>query len=155
MPLPAFLGGLASSIVKGVDGFVSRRQERKSMEAKGKLEILQSKIDFKVAKWQARASRLAVKEQNDASYDMQVLKNREHSYADEFLIGMMMLLFLMHFIPYMQPYMVDGWQAMGYTGVPWWFEFVMVGIFVSTLGLMRLFRLFWTRRTNGKAAAGD
>ena len=148
MALPAFLGGLASSIVKGVDGFVSRRQTRKTMEAKGKLEVIQAKIDFKVAKFQAKANRLLVKESNDASYDMQVLRNREHSYADEFLIGMMVLLFMMHFIPMMQPYMVEGWAAMGYTGVPWWFEFVMVGIFVSTLGLMRLFRLFWTRKSN-------
>lgn len=142
----AIWSALAGSIVKGVSGFVERRQEHAKIKTAGKLKIASAKIEFKVAKWQARATRLAAKESNDASYDMQVLKNREHSYADEFLIGMMMLLFLMHFVPVMQPYMVKGWAAMGYSGVPWWFEFVMVGIFVSTLGLMRLFRLFWTRR---------
>jgi len=39
--------------------------------------------------------------------------------------------------------MAAGWQAMGYQGAPWYFEFVIVGIAVSTLGLMRLFRAFW------------
>jgi len=32
---------------------------------------------------------------------------------------------------------------MGYKVAPWYFEFVIVGIAVSTIGLMRLFRAFW------------
>jgi len=49
-------------------------------------------------------------------------------------------LFIANFIPQLQPYMANGWQTMGYKGAPWYFEFVIVGIAVSTLGLMRLFR---------------
>jgi hypothetical protein len=146
MALPAIFGGIAKAVVDGVSGFAQRRQERKSMESKGKLEILQAKIDYKVAKFQSRANRIMAKENNDASYDMQVLKNREHTLADEFLIITVVIIWLLHYIPYMQPYMASGWVAMGYEGVPWWFEFVIVGIFVSTLGLMRLFRLFFNRK---------
>jgi len=51
-------------------------------------------------------------------------------------------LFIANFIPQLQPYMANGWQTMGYKGAPWYFEFVIVGIVVSTLGLMRLFRVF-------------
>ena len=42
---------------------------------------------------------------------------------------------------------------MGYKGAPWYFEFVIVGIAVSTLGLMRLFRAFWGGRSNSKKSA--
>ena len=41
---------------------------------------------------------------------------------------------------------------MGYTGAPWYFEFIIVGIAVSTLGLMRLFRPFWRVRAETRAA---
>jgi len=44
-----------------------------------------------------------------------------------------------------------GWQAMDYKGAPWYFEFVIVGIAVSKLGLMRLFRAFWGVGKGSKA----
>ena len=36
--------------------------------------------------------------------------------------------------------MQAGWEAMGYAKPPWWMEFIIVGIFISVFGLMRLFR---------------
>jgi len=56
-------------------------------------------------------------------------------------------LFIAHFVPQLQPYIADGWQAMGYQGAAWYFEFVIVRIAVSTLELMRLFRAFRGVRT--------
>lgn len=40
---------------------------------------------------------------------------------------------------------------MDYKGAPWYFEFVIVGIAVSKLGLMRLFRAFWGVGKGSKA----
>ena len=150
MPLGAILGGLGKSIVDGVSGWANRRAERKAVQAKGKIEIQQAKIAFKVAKWQSRERQVLAKEENDASYDMQVLRNRDKTWADELIIIVFYAIFLMHFIPVTQPYMLEGWEAL--KDVPWWFQFIMIGIAVSTLGLMRLFRLFWTRRTEKQAA---
>jgi len=62
--------------------------------------------------------------------------------TDEIIITVFLGFFIAHFIPQLQPYMANAWQAMGYKSPPWYFEFVIVGIVVSTLGLMRLFRAF-------------
>jgi len=61
------------------------------------------------------AASIATAEGNDADYDLQVLKNRYESVTDEIIITVFLGLFIVHFIP--QP-------------------FVIVGIAVSTLGLM-------------------
>ena len=88
----------------------------KQAKIESALQIAKAKTDYKLAKLQAKTQRVLTKEQNDATYDMQVLRNREHTYADEFLIASMMLIFFMHFVTYTQPYMRSGWQAMGYDG---------------------------------------
>jgi len=94
-------------------------------------------------KLDAEAKHLANQKGNDSDYDLQVLKNRRVSIMDEIIITVFLGLFIAHFILQLQQYMANGWQAMGYKGAPWYFEFVIVSIAVSTLGLMRLFRAFW------------
>lgn len=137
---------IVGTIVKAVGGWAERREQRKQVQAEGKIKVRQAKINYEVARYEAKARHAAEQEANDADYDLQVLRNREHSIADEFLITTVVAIWIMHYIPSMQPYMAGGWEAMGYAGVPWWFEFVLVGVFVSTLGLMRLLRLFISKR---------
>jgi hypothetical protein len=115
---------------------------RKSVAAASKVKVAEKRVDLQVAKIEAKIRQTQVEMSRDADYDMQVLKNRQGSYADEFIIVTWFVVFLAHFMPYLQPYMKSGWAAMGYTtGPAWWFEFGMVGILVSTLGLMRVLRL--------------
>ena len=73
---------------------------------------------------------------------------------DEVIIIFFLGLFVCHFIPAMQLYMEKGWQAMGYNCALWYFEFVIVGIAVSKLGLIRLFRACWVSLSNKKGARG-
>jgi len=77
--------------------------------------------------------------------DMESIKSNRESIVDEVLVYGTMALVAMHFIPYTQPHMLNGWLAMGYKGTPWWFEFAVVGIFVRKLGLMSFFRMWMTR----------
>ena len=89
----------------------------------------------------------------DVDYDIQVLRNRERSWADELLIAIFTGIFILTFVDALQATwsgqrlglaeaVADGWRAHGYDGAPWWFEFAMAGILVSTLGLFRLLRLW-------------
>ena len=120
---------------------------RKEVAAKSAAKIAEAEVDFKVAQFEARADRARRESLMDFTYDMQVLKNRNLTFADEFLIGIWVLIFVSHFLPWTQPYMAAGWAAMGYEGSPpWWFEFGMVGILVSTLGLFRVLRLLLSRK---------
>ncbi|MCF2826909.1 MULTISPECIES: hypothetical protein [unclassified Pseudoalteromonas] len=121
-------------------------RERKRIAAETAAAVASAEANFKIAQFNAKARRCEQAEQNDSDYDLLVLKNRDKTFMDEVIILFFLTLFICHFIPKMQPFMAAGWKAMGYTGAPWYFEFVIVGIAVSTLGLMRLFRAFWTKR---------
>ncbi|MDO6426219.1 hypothetical protein Q4489_04305 [Thalassotalea sp. 1_MG-2023] len=118
-------------------------RERKRIAAEMAAEVATAEVKLKLAKINAKASREENKENNDISYDMQVLINRSETFMDGFIILVVFSIWIAHFIPGLQPIMAEGWRAMGYKGAPWYFEFIVVGIAVSTLGLMRLFRIFW------------
>jgi hypothetical protein len=121
-------------------------RERKRIAAEMAAAVATAENNFKIAQFNAKAKRCELAEQNDSDYDLLVLKNRDKTIIDEIIILFFLGLFVCHFIPAMQPYMAAGWSAMGYKGAPWYFEFVIVGIAVSTLGLMRLFRAFFKRK---------
>lgn len=123
-------------------------RERKRIAAENAAAIAKSEADLKIARNEAEANRVRTIEQNDTDYDIIVLKNRTKTLMDELIILVFLGLYLAHFIPSLQPYMAGGWKAMGYTGAPWYFEVIIVGIVTSTLGLMRFFRAFSNVRNN-------
>jgi hypothetical protein len=136
------IGALIGAISTGVSDW----QKRKKATAKAKHEVKLAKLDAKKSRFEAEAKLEHKRLDQEADYDMQVLKNRENSFADEIIIAVWMVIFIAHFIPALQPYMAGGWKAMGYeNGPPWWFGFGMVGILVSTLGLMKMLRIWFGR----------
>lgn len=146
------LGFFANPIADVIGGWT----ERKRVAAVSAADIAKAEADLKIAKFKAKAKRFELDASMDQDYDMQVLKNRDSSFADELIIIIWFAVFLMHFIPSTQTFMAAGWVAMGYVDGPaWWFEFGMVGILVSTLGLMRVLKLMIGRvRRVGPDAAG-
>lgn len=137
--ITAIISFFSAPVAELVGGY----REQKRIAAESAASIAQAKTQLKVAKLEAAAERERTQAQNDNDYDLAALNNRRSSYMDEIIIFTFLGLYIAHFIPQLQPYMSGGWSAMGYDGVPWYFEFIMVGISVSTLGLMRLFRAFW------------
>lgn len=147
-----WLKTLVSFITDPIADLTGGYVERKRIAAEMAADVARAENNFKIAQFEAKAKRCMQAEQNDADYDLLVLKNRDKTMMDEVIILFFLGLFVCHFIPAMQPYMQKGWQAMGYNGAPWYFEFVIVGIAVSTLGLMRLFRAFWGSKGGNKKA---
>jgi hypothetical protein len=138
-----FLGKILSFISNPIADIVGGWQGRKTIAAQSAAEIKAAEVAFKIKRFEIKERALERKLDQDFDYDMQVLNNRQNSMADELIILVFFAVFLLHFVPSTQSYMQLGWAAMGYTdGPPWWFEFGMVGILVSTLGLMRVLRLF-------------
>jgi hypothetical protein len=133
-----FLG----SIIRPIIGIFDIDAETRKIKTEGRHKIASAKINLKVAKINAKSKIEDTRATNDISYDMQVLMNRSKSVTDDILLMAFVLLVICHFIPPMQPYMRNGWDAMGYSHAPWWLEFGIVGILVSTLGLMGVIRLF-------------
>lgn len=134
------LGEVLSFLARPVTAWVEGRESRKYMKEEGKLEITKAKVAFEVAKYQSQAERLLKNDEVDAEYDRQAQLERRYTIADEILIVCVIVLVGAHF--FFPASLAAGWAAMGYSSAPWWLEFIIVGIFVSVFGLMRLFRAF-------------
>jgi hypothetical protein len=136
------LSSVLSFIAKPFADTVGQWQSRKTLAAKSEAQKINNQLSIDAAMAQAKINRLKDQNSADAAYDLLVLENRKTTIMDELLIVFWLGVFAMHFIPKTAPMMADGWAAI--MGAPWWFQFGMLGILVSTLGLMRLFRE-WTR----------
>jgi hypothetical protein len=134
------VGNLLGGVVNTVGDVVKRDQQIKKIKEKGKLDIQQAKVDLDLAKLKAQIKQQATQAHNDMTYDMQVLKNRRESFIDEFIILGFFVIMILTFIPATQATMAEGWKALNDTA--WWFEFGIVGILVSTLGLKDVLRIF-------------
>jgi len=134
------IGNLVGSVVGTVGDVVKKDQAIKEIKEKGKLDIQQAKIDLDVAKLKAQIKQQETQSANDMTYDMQVLKNRRESLIDEFIILGFFVIMILTFIPATQATMAKGWKALNNTA--WWFEFGIVGILISTLGLKDVLRIF-------------
>ena len=134
------IGNLVGSAINSVSEITKKKQAIKELKEKGKLSIEQAKVDLSLAKLQAQIKQQETQASNDMNYDMQVLKNRRESLIDEFIILGFFLIMILTFIPATQATMAQGWQALNNTA--WWFEFGIVGILVSTLGLKDVLRIF-------------
>jgi len=129
---------ILSFVSKPLTSFIEGDQARKFMKDEGKLEIQKAKVAFKVAQFESQADRLKTQAQVDGDYDIAAQAEKRHTLADEFLLLCTVVLVACHFI--FPESMAAGWLAMGYTEAPWWLEFIIVGLFISVFGLMRLFR---------------
>jgi len=134
------IGNLLGGVVDTVGDVVKKDQQIKEIKEKGKLSIEQAKIDLNVAKLNAQIKQQQTQTENDMTYDMQVLKNRRESLMDEFIILGFFIIMILTFIPATQATMAEEWKALNDTA--WWFEFGIVGILVSTLGLKDVLRIF-------------
>jgi len=134
------IGNLLGGVVNTVGDVVKKDQAIKEIRQKGKLSLEQAKIDLNVAKLKAKITQQETQAANDMTYDMQVLKNRRESLIDEFIILGFFVIMILTFIPATQATMAEGWRTLNNTA--WWFEFGIVGILVSTLGLKDVLRIF-------------
>lgn len=115
-------------------------QGRKTAAANTANELALLDGQLKKAHVLAEIRRVENQDNQDADYDQKVLDNRKYTLMDDLLIMFWLVVFTLHFVPDYAATMKKGWLAIG--NAPWWFQFGMLGILVSTLGLMRLFRMY-------------
>lgn len=127
-------------ISRPVTAWVEGRESRKYLREEGNLEVTKARVALEVAKYNAEAERLKAGDLADADYDKQAQMEKRFTLADELLTLCVVVLVASHF--FFPEDLKAGWEAMGYSSTPWWLEFIIVGMFVSVFGLMRLFRAF-------------
>ena len=134
------LSSIVNFFTKPVADIVGGWQGRKNAAAQTVNELALLEGDLKKARVKADIKRVENQDYQDADYDQKVLDNRKYTIMDDLLITFWLVIFVMHFITGYADKMAAGWTAIG--KAPWWFQFGMLGILVSTLGLMRLFRMY-------------
>ena len=75
----------------------------------------------------------AKKETAPDDYDMEAMKNQEHSWKDEYLLWVFTIPFVLSFIPQTQDAVVKGWNYIAQA--PWWYPSILIGITASVYGL--------------------
>lgn len=135
---------IVNFVAKPLANMVGQWQSRKTLAAQIEGEKVKNDLALKKAITQAKIQRITAQDNADLAYDIMVMENRKHSIMDDILITFWLVIFAMHFVPVTAPYMLNGWQSI--LKSPWWYQFGMLGILISTLGLMRLFRMYTERR---------
>lgn len=131
---------LLEIISRPVTAWIEGSESRKYLKEEGNLEITKARVALEVAKFQAEAERLKASDTADGDYDKLAQLEKRFTLADELLTCCVVVLVASHF--FFPESLKAGWEAMGYSSTPWWLEFIIVGMFVSVFGLMRLFRAF-------------
>jgi len=134
---------MIGTIFKGVGkvaGVFEKKEELKKMKEENKLKIEQAKSDLQVAKIKANETIITSQSKADSSYDMIALRQKSKSKTDEVLAILAMIPAIGCFIPGLQKYIESGFLIL--TETPWFYQFIFIGIYVSTFGLMSLFRMF-------------
>ena len=124
-------------ISKPITSYIEGKQARQYMKTEGALEIKKAEVGLKIAEFKARADRLALNDARDSDYDLAAQREKRHSLADEFLILCTVALVIFTFI--YPTHMAEGWAAI--SAGPWWLEFIIIGIYTSVFGLMRLLQV--------------
>ena len=134
----SILKGILEFLASPVTAWVEGKQARDYMKTEGNLAIKKAEVALKVSKFEAEAKRLQTRDSADIDYDLQAQQERRFTIADEVLLGVTVVLVSCNFI--IPEKMQAGWESIGMA--PWWLEFIIVGMYVSVFGLMRLFRAF-------------
>ncbi|MCO7225282.1 hypothetical protein [Pleionea sp. CnH1-48] len=109
--------------------WVSHRQEVKKIKTETQLAVLK-------AESQSKIRRAENQEAADINLDLVALKTR--GWKDEYLLVIGTVPIILSFIPDMQIYVKQGFEALKET--PEWYWYLMAGLFIDTLGFRSLLR---------------
>ena len=119
--------------------WVEAKQERETAKVKNIIAIEEAKTQAQITIVQKDADAC-----NDV--DLITIKNQASSWYDEYFKVLFTLPLILAFIPSMQPYVVDGFEA--FKTMPEWYKYIIYGIAISELGMRRIFmKLFDTMIT--------
>lgn len=121
---------LLGPLINGVGNYLKAGQELKAkrLERKDELELLKHK---------AKIARIERGDNTERDYDLVVLQNAASTIIDEVMIIWTLSIVTCLFIPSLAPYALEGFKQL--EQVPMWFSLIVVGAFISKLGLRFLF----------------
>ncbi len=122
-----------------VESVLAYKTAKRTLKANIELEKLKGKAEYERAKTQ----RASESEGRDHEWEMESIKNS--GWKDEWVLIILSVPMILSFIPYTQPFVVQGFIALN--GTPLWYRTTVMSIYLATFGL-RLWRRDVNKGTN-------
>lgn len=119
---------LTGQTVESVIGYMNTKRK---LKAEIELERLRGKAAYEAAKTQ----RAENSEGRDHEWEQMSIQNS--GWKDEWALVVLSIPMILSFIPYTQPFVVEGFKAL--EGTPVWYRITVASIYLATFGL-RLWR---------------
>ena len=118
---------IIGNIVDAIGSIGKAWMEKKKIEAQGKVQIAQAKVDGEVKRIQTQV-------EGDIQYDVTAAEGMRYSWKDEAFVIVWLAVFVGAFIPQTQEYVRQGFAFMK-DNTPWWYEYSLVGMVAASFGL--------------------
>lgn len=129
--------GLASLIggaVQTVGTIFTKWQERKNIEAQGRVDVAKAKVEGQVKKAQTET-------EGEIEYDTEAQRGMRYTWKDEWLTLVLSGVFIAAFLPWTQPYVKEGFAFLK-TNTPEWYTYCFIGMVISVFGLQRVWHMW-------------
>lgn len=110
---------VVGGIIDTITGYFRRRQD--------------SRLRIEEAKIEARIEQIRADSKMYGDADVESIKQWRYSYIDEVFKGTIIFLVVAPFIPELRAYVLEGAQAL--SNYPLWLQIIIVGTYMSVLGL--------------------
>lgn len=124
-------------LVKVFNGWRDRKHEIKLLKHDLKKTTVIAESDIKKAKAMAAVERIGQRQEADINWEL--LSIRNSGWRDEYLTLFTTAIVAMVFLPWTQPFMMEGFTQLNAT--PYWFQVVIVIVYSSAFGV-RAFKSF-------------
>ena len=121
---------LAGLLLNGVFDFFKHRGQRKLIQRQGELKIKQAETKAKIQR---------IASADTAATTMDILSANNRGWKDDYLLLIVTIPLILSFMPFMVPYVIQGFNAL--KQVPDWYMWVLLGVFIDTFGFRRILRM--------------
>ena len=118
--LGSVLGDLGGKVVEALSSRSQRKHEQKVQALE--LEKLRHSKQIEL---------IQNGQELDNAWELQQIKNS--GWKDEFVLLLLSIPLIMSFIPNMQPYVVEGFDAL--SGTPDWYQWLILSVFAAIYGI--------------------
>ena len=126
-----------TDVVSGIFSVVSEPikewQKRETLKVEQQDKQLERQHELNLKKADAGIELAKQGIQIEANWDNIAQNNMQHTWKDEYLVIIFTIPLILAFIPEMQPYVKNGFEAIKTT--PEWYRYGVMGIVMATFGL--------------------
>ena len=135
-----------SNVATFFTGVFKQKAEVKKIKEETKLKINKAKAALKIAEIVAKKNIVMSHSKVEGNYDVVALRQKEKTIVDDIGVGLVYVLLFCCFLPVTQEHINMGFKTLG--DAPFIVQFMIIGVFVSTFGLLGLFRLLRGKGVN-------